>query len=331
MRVAGLVCGLWLLASAAPVAAQTERTVALTFDDLPYAGEVASGPGPGPGPGLSSVEVAALNAKLLDGLRAHRAPAMGFVVEKTLRALSAGDSDAVLDGWTREGFELGNHTWSHADSNRLSLDEIEAEIVRGEASIRPVMARVGKPLRYLRMPMNHTGDTAEKREGVEALAARHGYALAASTIDTSDYVFEAAYQRALGQGDGVCAARIADAYVAYSAVEIDYYAGLNVRVLGRAPAEVALLHVNRINVDTLDRLLGLYAARGYRFVSLSQAQSDPAYGRPATYATRFGPMWGYRWARELGVRVNGAEEAEPPAWVVAYGEAAGTPCLAPTA
>jgi len=327
LRAAGVLGALWLLVSAAPVAAQTERTVALTFDDLPYAGEVASGVGSG----MSSAEVAALNAKLLDGLRAHRAPAMGFVVEKTLQALAAGDRDAVLDGWTRDGFELGNHTWSHADFNRLSLDEVEEEVVLGEASIRPVMARAGKALRYLRMPMNHTGDTAEKREGLEALAARHGYALAASTIDTSDYVFEAAYQRALDQSDTACAARIADAYVAFSALEIDYYAGLNARVLRRAPAEVALLHVNRINVDTLERLLDLYAARGYRFISLSEAQGDPAYGRPATYATRFGPMWGYRWARELGVRVNGAEEAEPPAWVVAYGEAAGAPCAAPAA
>ncbi len=322
MRVVWVLCALWLLVSAAPAVARSERTVALTFDDLPYAGEVANSAG------MSSAEVAALNAKLLDALRAHQAPATGFVVEKTLEALAVGDREAVLDGWTRGGFELGNHTWSHADSNQLSLDEVEAEIVRGEASIRPAMARAGKPLRYLRMPMNHTGDTAGKREGVEAVAARHGYVLAASTIDTSDYVFEAAYQRALGQADEACAARIADAYVAYSAVEIDYYAGLNARVLGRAPAEVALLHLNRINVDTLERLLGLYAARGYRFVSLSEAQSDPAYGRPATFATRFGPMWGYRWARELGVRVNGAEEAEPPAWVVGYGEAAGAPCAA---
>ena len=315
---------LWLLISAAPAVAQSERTVALTFDDLPYAGEVASDSG------MTSAEVAALNAKLLDVLREHNAPAVGFVVEKTLETLAAGDREAVLDGWTRGGFELGNHTWSHADSNRLSLEEVEAEIVRGEASIRPAMVRAGKSLLYLRMPMNHTGDTAEKREGIEAVAERHGYALAASTIDTSDYVFEAAYQRALAQTDPACAARIADAYVAFSAVEIDYYAGLNARVLGRSPAEVALLHLNRINVDTLERLMGLYAARGYRFVSLSEAQSDPAYSRPATYATRFGPMWGYRWARELGVRVNGAEEAEPPAWIVTYG-AAGAPCPAPTA
>jgi len=247
-------------------------------------------------------------------------------VETTLRALDETDARKVLDGWTQPGFELGNHTWSHADTNTLSIDGVEEEIVQGEASIRPAMDRAGKPLRYIRFPMNHTGDTAEKRQAIEDLVDRHGYVAAASTIDTSDYVFEVAYQRAIGRSDATCAAHIADAYVAFSAVQIDYYTGLNARVLGRAPAEVALLHVNRINLDTLDRLLALYTTRGYGFVSLAEAQADPAYGRSVTFATRFGPMWGYRWARELGVRVNGAEEAEPPAWVVAYGETLTSPC-----
>jgi peptidoglycan/xylan/chitin deacetylase (PgdA/CDA1 family) len=323
LKAVSVIAGLCLLAWAVPAAAQSDRRVALTFDDLPYAGEITATADAG----LTSGEVAALNARLLGGLRDHRAPAMGFVVQGTLEALAAPDREAVLRDWTGEGFELGNHTYSHSDVNGLSVEGVEDEIVRGEATIRPAMARAGKPLRYIRLPMNHTGDTPEKREAIEALAARHGYVLAASTIDTSDYVFEAAYQRALGRADAACAARIADAYVAFSALKIDYYVGLNARVLGRAPAEVALLHVNRINVDALDRLLALYRARGYRFVSLEEAQADPAYGRPATFTTRYGPMWGYRWARELGVRVNGAEEAEPPDWIVAYGETATAPCV----
>jgi len=29
-------------------------------------------------------------------------------------------------------------------------------------------------------------------------------------------------------------------------------------------------------------------------------------------------MWGYRWARELGVKVNGNLETDPSAWIVHY-------------
>ena len=51
----------------------------------------------------------------------------------------------------------------------------------------------------------------------------------------------------------------------------------------------------------------------YRFVTLRQAQSDPAYRTSDTYVTPEGPMWGYRWARELNIKVDGRQEPEAPA------------------
>ena len=60
--------------------------------------------------------------------------------------------------------------------------------------------------------------------------------------------------------------------------------------------------------------------RGYRFVSLAEAESDPIYNQPDSYITNAGPMWGYRWARQRGMKVNGKLEPEPPAWVTNYGK-----------
>ena len=57
----------------------------------------------------------------------------------------------------------------------------------------------------------------------------------------------------------------------------------------------------------------------YRFVTLDEAQSDAAYKTPDTFATPYGWMWGYRWAKELNVKVDGSQEPEVPAWVTAYG------------
>lgn len=312
----------WL---AGPAAAAPGPAVAITFDDLPYAGAIGAGEA-----ALSPAEVARLNARIRAVLKRRAAPATGFVVEQTAQAL--GDKAApVLAAWTRGDLSLGNHGYSHADANTLDLAEIEQEITRGEASIRPLMDKAGRPLRFMRFPMNHTGETAEKRDGIAALLDRLGYTAAASTIDTSDYVFEAAYRAALlradqGRGDGACAGRIREAYLRHSAIQIDYYARLDAKVLGYAPPEIALLHLNRINADTLDELLDLYAARGYRFVTLDEAQSDPAYTARSTFVSRFGPMWGYRWARERGVKVNGAEEVEPPPWLARYAADAAAPC-----
>jgi hypothetical protein len=57
---------------------------------------------------------------------------------------------------------------------------------------------------------------------------------------------------------------------------------------------------------------------GYRFVTLQQAQQDPAYQTPDTFISEYGPMWGYRWARELKIKVDGSQEPEPPEWIVKY-------------
>lgn len=290
-----------------------EKTVAITFDDLPYAGAVGH-----EASALSPRDVAALNQRVLEVLRGHHAPAIGFAVETAIQALGVDFSKRLLADWTGDGFALGNHTYSHADSNSLGLEAIKAEIEKGEATIKPLMEAADMPLRFIRFPMNHTGDTSQKRDAIAAFLAERDYDLAASTIDTSDYVFERAYTQALADGALEHATKIKTAYLTYTSTQIDYYAALNADVLGYEPPEIMLLHLNRLNADSLDQILRLFERKGYRFVTLAAAQSDPAYLSPSSYATDFGPMWGYRWARDRSVRIDGSREQEPPDWVVHY-------------
>src|SRR5262249_35840870 len=109
-------------------------------------------------------------------------------------------------------------------------------------------------------------------------------------------------------------------YLAYTGTEIDYYAGLNKQVLGYEPPEGMLLHGNRLNGDLIEDLLRIFEKKQYRFVSLAEAQADTAYTGPDTYVTKFGPMWGYRWAVERKVKVDGVLEPDPPKWIVDYGK-----------
>ena len=79
-----------------------------------------------------------------------------------------------------------------------------------------------------------------------------------------------------------------------------------------------LLHDSQLNADVIDDVLNLFAGEGYRFVTLKQAETDPAYHVPETYITKYGVMWGYRWAKELNVKVSGKLEPVPPDWVDEY-------------
>jgi len=302
------------LASSLDLYAQ-DRTVAITVDDLPYAD--------GTNADLNIADVSTaemINRKLLAAFRNRHVPVTGFVIQKRVESLGPTSGLTILKQWIAGGFDLGNHTYSHSDMNSLSTEQIEKEIVQGETTIAPLMKEVRKKIVFFRFPMNHTGDTKSKHDDIATYLAKRGYELATCTIDTSDFLFNNAYTRMLIKHDDTAAQKLRLEYLAYTKAEIDYYAALNRQVLGYEPPQVMVLHDNRLNGAVIDEILTLFEEKDYRFVSLDVAQSDPAYRLPNTYITKFGPMWGYRWAKELSVKVNGNVEPEPPKWILDYGK-----------
>lgn len=290
----------------------TGRVVAITFDDLPYASE---------GSGISTRAAIDAQHRIVHTLRQAHVPATGFANEDKVVALGP-VGPRLLAEWNKGLLALGNHGYSHFDSNDLNTESIEQEVVRGETTIRPMAASVGRAIPFFRFPYNHIGDTESKRAAIEKFLADHGYTLAASTIDTSDYLFNNAYERAFAKRDKAMMRRIKHAYLDHSRIQIAYYGELVRKVIGREVPAIMLLHANRLNSATIGQLLALFRSAGYGFVSLTEAQRDPAYSTPVA-ATKFGPMWAYRWARARHVKVDGRLEPEPPTWIGTY--ASGTP------
>lgn len=291
--------------------AQT-RTVAITVDDLPYAGPLLD---------LPKYSADSINNRLLAAFARHHVPVTGFVIEQSVgEKLDRPTGTRVLQHWIANGLDLGNHTYSHPDFNNRSIAEIKEEITNGEATFATLMKAAGRKPEFFRYPMLHTGDTKEKHDTVAAFIAQRGYHNAFCTVESSDYLFNVAYVAMLTNGDVASAQRLRSEYIAYTATEIDYYAALNKQIFGYEPPEVMLMHDNPLNSDTVDDLLKLFEERGYEFVSIKTAQSDRAYQTPDTYVNIFGPMWGYRWAKELDVNVNGSLETEPPKWILDYGK-----------
>lgn len=257
----------------------------------------------------------AVNERLLAAFQRHHVPVTGFVIEKRVENLGTDAGRAILRKWVAAGFDLGNHFYSHADTNNLTIEQIKQEIIGGEPSITLVLGEAGRKPQFLRFPFNHTGDTKEKHDAIAAYIASRGYRLAPCTIDNSDWVFNAKYAGLLGKHDDALAAKLRSEYLAYTAAEIDWYAALNRQVLGYEPSEIMLLHDNQLNADVMDDVLKLFEDRHYGFVPLAEAEQDPVYKAPDSYITKYGPEWGYRWAAERGVKVNGSLEPEPPKWV----------------
>ncbi|WP_025886425.1 polysaccharide deacetylase family protein [Asaia prunellae] len=293
------------------VSAQPVHLVAVTFDDLPYVmSDKASRSD-------NQKDAQPANRAILAALRHDAVPVTAFVNEDKVRALGSLGTK-ILTQWNQGTLTLANHAAHHVDSNMLTPAQFENEIKEGERSIGPLAHKAGRKLEFFRFPFNHVGDTEPKRKALSEIVRRLGYRQAATTIDVEDYLFNDAYECAHAAGNPVDEQRILQAYIDYARIEIPCYQKLDEKIMGYDVPAVMLLHSNRLNAVALPQILALFREQHYRFVTLTQAQSDPAFKREPAIATRFGPMWGYRWAKERHIPVDGRLEQEPPDWVRNY-------------
>jgi peptidoglycan/xylan/chitin deacetylase (PgdA/CDA1 family) len=275
---------------AAGLPAQTRRSVAITIDDLPWARDAA----------FNDEQLGALTTRLVAQIRAARMPAVGFVNEGKLERGTG--RAALLGQWVDAGLELGNHTYSHRSFFTTPLDTFQADVLRGERVTRRLMAERRTKPRFFRHPFLNTGPDLTTKAEFERFLGRHGYRVAPVTVDTEDYIFALAYDRAAARGDSAGMRRIGGEYLRHTDTTFAYYEGLSRRLLGREPAQILLLHANQLNTDYLDELATLLRARGYTFATLDRAMRDPAYREPDRYAGRAGMSWLQRWAITRGTR-----------------------------
>ena len=299
-----------LLAAVLVSAVAAERSVAVTFDDLP-----------GPSTGLVSNGIEDLREntrKLLAAFREHGVPVVGFVNEGKLVVEGETPADAfaraaVLKSWLAAGFELGNHTYSHHDLNTTPLEEFEADVVRGEPVTRGLLSEQGRKLRYFRHPFLHVGLDLEKRRAFESFLAARGYTIAPVTIDNDEYVYAFVYAGALRRSDPAMAAKVAADYLRYMEAVVVFCEDVSRTLLGREIRQVLLLHANALNADYFGKLADSMKAHGYRFITLPEALEDEAYRRPDTYVGRWGFSWLHHW--ELTAGKKRSPSPDPPDWV----------------
>lgn len=270
------------------------KELSVTIDDLPVAGAQA--------PDAQFRQH--VTTKLLDALTTHRVPAIGFVIGQKLLSNNAIDSARIglLQQWLDAGMELGNHTYAHNDYNDVSFSAMADDVVKGEPVLRALLHARGKELRYYRQPYLHRGPTKEKADSLQAFLKERGYIEAPVTIDNGEWIFASAYYKAFAAGDSAHMKELGAAYVAYMEKKLDYYEMQSMRLFGRAMKQTLLFHANLLNADTFDMLARMIERHSYRFVTLAEALTDPAYASTDTFYRKGGISWLDRWALSQGKR-----------------------------
>jgi peptidoglycan/xylan/chitin deacetylase (PgdA/CDA1 family) len=290
-------------AGPAAYAGSGERTVALTFDDLPMSGEPCD-----------PAAARGINERILAALAEADAPAVGFVnASRTCGEPATGLRDEVLEAWLDAGHDLGNHTWSHPDLERTPLPAYLEDVDRGAAPVDSLLRLRGGRLVWFRHPFLHAGDTPEKKSGLAAHLADNGWRVAPVTVDNQEWMYAYVYRAALERADSALARRAAEAYLDHMDGAFGYFESRSRDVVGREVPQVLLLHANRLNADLLGSLLDRIRGRGYRFVALGEVMEDAAYGRADLYTGRGGPSWIERWALPAGGEARRGPREHP--WI----------------
>jgi peptidoglycan/xylan/chitin deacetylase (PgdA/CDA1 family) len=251
------------------------QEMAITFDDLPAHGTLPKGE--------TRLGIA---DSVLKTLKAERMPpTYGFINGQGVDGI-AGEK-AVLQAWRVAGQPLGNHTWSHPDLDTLTAAQFEENIARNEPMLTRLMGEPdggpdsnpdgGNDWHWFRYPYLHEGDTLAKRQAVRAWLGGHGYRVAEVNMDFGDYLWNDPYARCVARHDEAAIGRLHDSYLATAGQFVGVFRDLSQRVYGRDVKYVLLMHLGAFDAKMLPELLALYRAKGFTFISLAEAEADPAY------------------------------------------------------
>jgi peptidoglycan/xylan/chitin deacetylase (PgdA/CDA1 family) len=301
-----IVCTFCVIAASlsSRAATQPDRQVAITIDDLPAGSN-----------SMSAATINEMTSKLLGTLRDQKVPVVGFVNERKLYKLGEVDERIkALRMWLDYGFELGNHTFTHMSLNQAGLKAWEDDVIQGENVTRLLLAERKMTLRYFRHPFLDTGRDLGTRRDAEAFLTARGYRIAPVTLDAWDWMYAGVYEDAKQRGDSALQQELVSSYLSYSDQVFAYYEQLSKQLMGYEPKQILLLHANQLEADHIGELIELLRKRGYRFITLGDALSDPAYSLPDTFVGEEGAGWLDHWAITQGKPPQGAPVF--PQWVI---------------
>jgi len=270
-----------------------KKQVCFSYDDLPVVSYGITSPG---------YQQQLMN-RLVAALNKHHIPAIGFVNEKKLF-----DKDGttitfqvdILKTWINGGLELGNHTYSHPDYNKVSFAEYANNIIEGETVSKQILAEKGQSLRYFRHPFLHVGNTKQKADSLDNFLKGHGYTVAPVTIDNEDYLFAVVYKRASVKNDTALMRQIRNDFVEYIGKKTDFYEKQSRALFGRNIPQILLLHASLLNSDCTGLLAAMFEKKQYEFVPMDVVLRDKFYQTPVTVYGNWGISWIDRWAISQG-------------------------------
>jgi peptidoglycan/xylan/chitin deacetylase (PgdA/CDA1 family) len=232
------------------------------MDDLPVNGMLP--------PGVTRAETTKNVLAILK--KRHVPPVYGFVNAKKLEGNA--DGAEALKLWAAAE-PVGNHTYSHMDLEQNPAEAFEREIEENEPALELLAAKDN--WHWLRYPYLREGDTVEKRRAVRAYLKARGYRIAQVSLDWEDYLWNGAYARCAAKNDAKSIAWLRSSYLNTASEFLDLGREQAKLIYGHDINHVLLMHLGAFSSAILPEALDLLKKKGFKLVTLEEAESDAAY------------------------------------------------------
>lgn len=235
-----------VLMSLSSLGQASNRSIAITIDDLPFVGDAKN---------------FHLNM-IIDTLTNEQIPVTGFVIAQNISP----DNWEVLHKFHDAGLSLGNHTLSHANLNQISTERYLHEIDAADKILAPVLTEP-KFFRYPYLAMSE----GEKKEQVLRFLSKKHYQVAPITIDSKDFTFNQLLLGVPEKSRRAFLEVLKPCYLDFIWQQTLKAEESNAANHKNGQPQILLIHANLLNAYVLPDIIHLFKQRGYDFISLETA------------------------------------------------------------
>ncbi len=234
------------------------QEIAFTFDDVPAEDTV----------NFKSADRAKLLIKKLAALKIP--PVMIFA--NPCKG-DASETQKHLDLYMKAGHSIQNHSCSHPRLDDVGALAYIEDIKKGDEKLAAFMT--GQ--KFFRFPYLNEGNKNNNRDQVRDWLKKNNYRNGMVSADNDDYIFTFKMEKAQKNGVKVNHEKLSKLFVKHVVEGAVFYNDLALKVMGRSPKHVLLLHERDATVMYLEKLAAEFKKRGWKIISAKEAYTDPLY------------------------------------------------------
>ena len=207
--------------------------------------------------------------------------------------------------WGKRNYvTIGNHTFTHPWYSESVFENFTQEIGKNQKVIAAYIPIGKKEPKFFKFPFNDLGKDSLQNTRIKQWLGDNGYVIAPYTVESEDYIFNTIYEYYLKNNEPAKADSIGRLYVTKTMEFFTYFEGLSEQMFNRPISQIYQSHDNILNTLYLPEILKQLKERGYTFISLQEALTDPAYKSTDYFFGKWGISWIYRWIADADQRMK---------------------------